>query len=376
MPEDELKALAWVFAAGCMTKAMLDAWRTVWSTEPGTTAPDFPFGLVVLASEEGECGAGAFRWAQTGNNGVLPSQELPNTFAAQGFDAQDPVGDANWPSGPQGCRVRGGYGDNAYSMSPPGPFTGFFMGPIHPRPKMTIGRRLALGAAAIAYNKTDIGYTGPVLASCNVTSKGIEFFFNDELLRGDAVAVFDAVTPVTLEGVELSSQLSTSKLCRNLPNGTENPYCTSFGALSPLEVEYSFEMPNGTVVSSWIPMSIATKRGPFINTDCQINPKFPTRPPCKNYTRKDNALVVQAPAALPKPKAGAPQFDFTKVITGVRYAWALGCCPAGQSVCPPNSCPVRGYNSTLPAPGFYAKIVYDDERAVGKCKCVPPQVCG
>jgi hypothetical protein len=69
----------------------------------GTTSPDFPFGLVVLASEEGRCGDGAFRWAQTANNGVLPSNELPNTFAAQGFDAQDPVGDANWPSGPQGA---------------------------------------------------------------------------------------------------------------------------------------------------------------------------------------------------------------------------------------------------------------------------------
>ena len=113
-----------------MTKAMLESWREAWSLEPGTTASDFPFGLVVLASEEGRCGDGAFRFAQTGSNGVLPSNELPNTFAAQGFDAQDPVGDANWPAGPQGCRVRGGYGDNAYSMSAPGPFTGFFMGPV------------------------------------------------------------------------------------------------------------------------------------------------------------------------------------------------------------------------------------------------------
>ena len=26
----------------------------------------------------------------------------------------------------------GGYGDNAYAMGPPGPATGFHMGPIHP----------------------------------------------------------------------------------------------------------------------------------------------------------------------------------------------------------------------------------------------------
>jgi hypothetical protein len=109
---------------GCMTKAMLEAWRGAWSVEPGTTDPEFPFGLVVLASEEGECGDGAFRWSQTGQYGVLPSPQLPNTFAAQGFDAQDPVGDMSWPSGVRGCRVIGGYGDNAYSMGAPGPSTG------------------------------------------------------------------------------------------------------------------------------------------------------------------------------------------------------------------------------------------------------------
>lgn len=104
---------------GCMTEAMLKAWRGAWSVEAGTTDPEFPFGreiafsfsafhcvsavlialfsrpmfadeasivaiaVVVLASEEGECGDGAFRWAQTGNFGVLPSPQLPNTFAAQ-----------------------------------------------------------------------------------------------------------------------------------------------------------------------------------------------------------------------------------------------------------------------------------------------------
>ena len=37
---------------GCMTRAMLEAWRGAWSSEPGTTDALFPFGIVVLASEE------------------------------------------------------------------------------------------------------------------------------------------------------------------------------------------------------------------------------------------------------------------------------------------------------------------------------------
>ena len=46
-------------------------------------------------------------------------------------------------------------------------------------------------------------------------------------------------------------------------------------------------------------------------------------------------------------------------------------CPTcGVRPCPPNSCPIRSWNSTLPAAPFYAKIVD------GKCKCTAPQVCG
>ena len=70
-------------------------------------------------------------------------------------------------------------------MGAPGPSTGFHMGPIHPRPKMTIGRRLAVGAAAIAHKK-NIVWTGPVLKNCSVTEAGIQFFFNDTLLKDDA----------------------------------------------------------------------------------------------------------------------------------------------------------------------------------------------
>jgi hypothetical protein len=42
------------------------------------------------------------------------------------------------------------------------------MGGLHPRAKQTVGRRLALGAAAIAYKQAGVGYTGPVLKNCSV----------------------------------------------------------------------------------------------------------------------------------------------------------------------------------------------------------------
>ena len=32
----------------------------------------------------------SFRYAQTGNTGVLPNDQLPHTFAAQAFDSGDP----------------------------------------------------------------------------------------------------------------------------------------------------------------------------------------------------------------------------------------------------------------------------------------------
>lgn len=118
---------------------------------------------------------------------------------------------------------------------------------------MTIGRRLAVGAAAIAHKK-DMVFTGPVLKNCSVTATGIEFYFNDTLLKDDAVTVFPAVDGVDLAGMPLGGKggLSTA-LCAAFPNGSENPYCSSFGALSPLEVEYTFETSNGTV-SAWLPV--------------------------------------------------------------------------------------------------------------------------
>ena len=48
----------------------------------------------------------------------MPSADHPKIFIAQGFDAQDPVGDANWPTG---VRASMSYGINsAYPMESQG----------------------------------------------------------------------------------------------------------------------------------------------------------------------------------------------------------------------------------------------------------------
>ena len=75
--------------------------------------------------------------SQTGSFGVLPSPQLPNTFVTQGFDAGEPMGDANWNLGAKYSRSygmntpysMGGCDDGpAHSWGGEVPFTPFFMG--------------------------------------------------------------------------------------------------------------------------------------------------------------------------------------------------------------------------------------------------------
>jgi hypothetical protein len=59
-------------------------------------------------------------------------------------------------------------GREGYSAAGIQYYTQFYMGGIHPRPKQTVGRRLALAAKAIAYGDAETVYTGPVIKSCTV----------------------------------------------------------------------------------------------------------------------------------------------------------------------------------------------------------------
>ena len=98
-------------------------------------------------------------------------------------------------------------------------------GGLHPRPKQTIGRRLALGAAAVAYNQSSVPFTGPKLKNCSVLPDGVHCFpgeaecggnhgpvwsqrqitvnFDEDLLGTDAVLVWP--TSPDTEGLTMIS---------------------------------------------------------------------------------------------------------------------------------------------------------------------------
>ena len=132
-----------------------------------------------------------FRHAQTASFGVLPGPAgsgMENTFIAQAYDAGDPSAKgAGFHSPNHGApdylwsSTRSSMADQTFQASydpsfsegrlghsSKQAFTAYYMGGIHPRPKQFVGRRLALGARAIAYLDEDVVFTGPVLAGCRV----------------------------------------------------------------------------------------------------------------------------------------------------------------------------------------------------------------
>ena len=60
------------------------------------------------------------------------------------------------------------------------------LGTLHPRMKRPVGRRLAQGLHATAYNGT-MPVSGPVLAGCQVSGSKLYLRFNKTLLKGEKV---------------------------------------------------------------------------------------------------------------------------------------------------------------------------------------------
>eukprot|EP00041_Stephanoeca_diplocostata_P038008 m.1468607 g.1468607 ORF g.1468607 m.1468607 type:complete len:150 (+) comp25139_c0_seq25:141-590(+) len=110
---------------------------------------------------------------------------------------------------------------------------------------------------------------------------------------------------------------------------------------SPLELQINGD-PNNVSVGTWIPISLqaqCAKRG----TACSINMTTGKKLP--------EASTAFAPLNSAIPVAN---------ITGLRYAFGDNpCCPSfNRNVvpCPPNSCPIQTYNTSLPAVPFWATI--------------------
>lgn len=102
---------------------------------------------------------------------------------AQAYDTGDPC------SGGNQCCTNGAAGQAYACIAGEAPYTGQFMGGIHPRVKKIVGMRLAKAARAVAYGDKSVGWTGPVLESCVIKGSEIELIFDPTKLAGDAIMV-------------------------------------------------------------------------------------------------------------------------------------------------------------------------------------------
>lgn len=151
----------------CTFPRMIQDWRDGWSASSGTS-PTFPFGVVQLCSwahgnatapKNGTCPehpsallreqcerVATVRYGQSANYSYVPNPKMKNTFMALAMDLAD---------------VRPSWLD------------------IHPRDKLSVGKRLSLGARATAYGE-DVYWTGPlaVNATAVATDGGVRITFS------------------------------------------------------------------------------------------------------------------------------------------------------------------------------------------------------
>ena len=165
----------------CIERLMIQQWRANWSVVPGTSDPQFGFGVVAIAagtSEGNERATGSFRWAQSLNYGVMPNPAIVNTFMVEGYDIGDP-----WSGG---CPSQGICNTTTapYSVAT----TPQVMGNLHCRDKQYVGSRYAMGASKVIYGIDGI-YSGPVISGCTLNNGMITIEFNKTLLYDEKVVV-------------------------------------------------------------------------------------------------------------------------------------------------------------------------------------------
>jgi sialate O-acetylesterase len=313
-------------------------WRKLWSKEDGTTSVDAPFGLVTLATSGSEGGQsmGTMHWAQTSSYGRMSNPALPNTFLAHAYDLDDPYTNIscyhkvgchdNSPVPPGGW----GYGCDGYCASVK--TTNFYMGPIHPRPKLPVGKRLAKAAMVVAYGAKAYS-NGPTISGCSVDedAKVIRITFNKTLLQEGGAMDSILVQPYYQGNVQNYGRVG-SKM-EVLLNASL--FCMQLGGGGCLD--------DGTGKSF-------------------------------NASWKDS-VIWQAVNIAPGKDGSELMLDLSTVngtVYAIRYADNGNCCserPPTSDPCPVASCPIIGSISKLPANPFIAKIENN------KCKCMVPQVC-
>ena len=375
---------------GCLMRTLVSQWRRLWSSQPGTTDPQAPFGVVTLASTGGEgangLAMGAMRLAQTGGHGILPNADMPNTFLAQAYDLDD---EWNSLSGGGPC-MSYGYNASSPAFHCCGPDanaslcpaewaerctnmcaalagTRAYMGGLHPRSKRQVGRRLAVAALNSAYGGMGAA-SGPTLAGCTVEGSKVTVRFDERLLAGDGVLV----------------RPYTRRTFTPYFHGRSNP---AFHAGSQLYVQTVAESfcietlhvdPDNRSSPVFCP-EWAGGRGPGVTQPAPAG-RFPTFGGSGATTQNDPAQFNMGWIAVPITAGPSPStitVDLSPLRgaapTAVRYAWGtVDCCdltdPDVYSVhgCIAN-CPIVGSGpDRLPANPFVAKI---DRR--GEC-VLPP----
>eukprot|EP01043_Picozoa_sp_COSAG02_P067195 COSAG02_NODE_10709_length_1877_cov_1.098988_1_plen_349_part_00 len=344
----------------------------------------------------------AFRWAQTANFGVLPNALMPNCFVSQAYDLNDP-----WAHAKGICSTNSSLRDSCTwtnnNTAPPSPCcqcgetlanktacdwnvslwnddlrplaplirtsseTPFFMGPIHPRLKAPVGRRLAAPLITLAYGGTGT-VTGPTISGCALddTSNTITLRFNKSLLAGDSVAITRTQVPIPPPPAPDPEERHPPKWTGPTPvqDSSLLQVCTG-NAIDCACLSWTY---NGT-----------DKHHPsgFI---CEISADGNglRRPP--QATRGD--IWSEAPIKLQSGESITVDTSHLNTSTGgvraVKFGWSFSagsCCvdlASQQSgLCIPGSCGVMTKQSLLPLNPFFATI----DSTNGKCKCPAPQEC-
>ena len=310
----------------CQQNALISSWRAAFSSTPGTTLANMPFGVTTLAGAGGEgfplwspflhttqdvwrdcyvnrrrtpvCNdisddsMGLIRLAQSGGAGFFPASS--NVFLAQAHDLGEPCNCDARAQAPGGCWANGQcFGTGPYSLN----IThNYELSGIHPRPKLQVGQRLARGYLGLQSG----GASVPKIAGCRLSTDGslVTLTFDSTLLQGDSVSLQPPAP-----------------------------------GLIPLQVR--------------------------------------TGPPTSNSSGWVYAIQLQivnstsVSAVLPTGGAHAPD--------AIRYAWADSPCCPGQNpstfFCAPESCPIVTSINKEPAVPFYANIIQ------GKCVCDAPFSC-
>lgn len=343
----------------CEIEALVNGWRAAFHAEHAS--PPLPFGVVTLAggTDEGQpYNMPSMRYAQTANQGYLPSPNMPGTFSAAAHDLGDPCSqlqdDGYGQPGDGRCCSNALVGGGGWPCTRgAGPHTPQYMGSLHPRIKSLVGSRLAKAARSIAYGKSDEPFTGPVLESCTVgiptdssTFPNITLRFKRDLLMNDAVMVNDPMS----QSLELADPISGWSMGNS---AARTQLLASLGTGSPLQVELNG---NFTHTGSWLPVKATAK--------CQAqhyDVRFPNRSTC--YVDRDT-WTKQAGYDEVVVQIGLDPFTWVQLlaknVTGIRYAWGTNpCCPStnrNNVGCPPASCPIQSFNSSLPAVPFWASI--------------------